>query len=349
LGDRSPTQEERIWLEGIAAGLEQVEKRVDWGEFLKEVALLPAVALPYGSKPEGRVTSGNFALIRVTTRCNAECEFCNARGVMPDLVEDPQQIQSSIRAAARDGYQTVSFTGGEPTLLKNLPELIRLANVEDLDVDLQTNGILLARPKLIEPLVAAGLKSIFLSFHSADSTIHDDMLKVKGAFSKAVRCIELCLEAGIEVRYNCVITTLNLEGVVDLVKYVYSRFRRKGAHVCLSFVSMQGWALDHPELIPRLSQAAPKMAAALDAGLELGLDVRIPGLCGVPICVLPGYEERFDEYNDPNPPPKLPTRAFVPACEECPYRSRCSGFWKEYIDRFGDRELGMRQEGAKSS
>ena len=112
----------------------------------------------------------------------------------------------------------------------------------------------------------------------------------------------------------------------------------------LSFVALQGWALDHPELIPCLSDAAPHMARALDLGADLDLDVRVPGLCGVPLCVLPGYEESFDEFHDTHPP-LLPTRSFVPACRECPYRRRCSGFWSAYFERFGDAEIGFSGSG----
>ncbi|MFC1654718.1 hypothetical protein ACFL2F_02830, partial [Myxococcota bacterium] len=177
---------------------------------------------------------------------------------------------------------------------------------------------------------------------SAEEKIHDAMLKVEGAFQKVLKAVDLCLDAGVEVRYNCVLTTVNLDGVVDLVEFVARRFDQENAHVCLSFISVQGWALDHPELIPRLSAAAPRMAAALDASRRLGLHARVPGLCGVPLCVLPGYEEQFDEFHDTSQPPELSARSYVPACGRCPYRLRCSGYWAAYLERFGDEELGYR-------
>lgn len=342
MGDRSPTGEENNWLELLKNGLEQVERRDGWSEFLDWAMRQPATALPSGQAPADRISSGE-ALIRINTRCNAQCEFCSARGLLPDLVEDADQIRERVQAAARARQTMVSFTGGEPTLRPDLPELLSFARDQGIpEIDVQTNGIMLARPEIVERLAAAGMSSIFLSLHSADPAVHEAMLKVKGAFDKILRAVENCLEAGVEVRYNYVVTTLNLDGVADFMEFVARRFGRPGASVCLSFVALQGWALDHPELIPTLEEAAPMMAAGLEAGGRLGLEIRIPGLCGIPMCILPGREKQFDEYHDTESPPQVAARSYPSACGRCPWRLRCSGFWTAYIDRFGDEEFGYK-------
>lgn len=343
MGDRSPTDGEKTWLELLRTGLEQAERQAGWGEFLEWAMRQPAAALPSGEAPAERITSGSAALIRINTRCNAKCEFCSARGLLPDLVEDAGLIRERVQAAARARQTMVSFTGGEPTLRRDLPDLLSFARDQGIpEIDVQTNGILLARPEMVKRLVDAGMSSIFLSLHSSTPEVHDAMLKVKGAFDKILRAVENCLEAGVEVRYNYVVTTLNLNGVADFMEFVARRFGRPGASVCLSFVALQGWALDHPELIPALKEAAPMMAAGLEAGGRLGLEVRIPGLCGIPMCILPGREKQFDEYHDTESPPRVAARSYPSACGRCPWRLRCSGFWTAYIDRFGDEEFGYR-------
>lgn len=343
MGDRSPTGEEEVWLETLTASLQEVEQQPGWSVFLAWAMREPATALPPGVPSAERFSSGEAALIRINTRCNAHCDFCSARGLLPDLVEDPEQIRECVKALARARQNMVSFTGGEPTLRKDLPSLLSFAREHGIaNIDVQTNGLLLARPEMVKRLSAAGMSSIFLSLHSASEEVHDAMLKVPGAFRKALRTVAHCLEAGVEVRYNYVVNNMNLDGVADFVEFIARRFGRPGTHICLSFIALQGWALDHPELIPRLDAAAPRMAAGLDAGSRLGLDVRIPGLCGIPMCMLPGREKQFDEFHDTNPPPQSALRSFPPACGRCPFRLRCSGFWTAYIDRFGDGEFGYR-------
>ncbi|MBW1811311.1 MAG: radical SAM protein [Deltaproteobacteria bacterium] len=341
-GERWPAPEERIWLEGLKLALSQVESQTGWSDFLDMVMRKPAVALPASSTNLEKISSGDSILIRINTRCNAHCEFCSARGTLPDLIEDTELIKQRIELFAKAGQTKVSFSGGEPTLKKELPDLIRSAcQAGFTEVDLQTNGILLARPRLVETLAKAGLVSIFLSLHSAEASIHDSMLGVEGAFEKATRAASLCFEAGIEVRFNYVITTKNMTGIVDMVRFVAEHYEHQGTHICLSFVSLQGWALDHLELVPRISQVTKEVSQALELGKRLGLDLRIPGLCGMPICTLPGYEEYFDEYHDDNPP-RLQNRSYLADCRECDFRSRCSGFWTAYFDHFGSQEFGPK-------
>lgn len=343
MGDRSPTEEEKVWLESLKASLQSVERRPGWSAFLAWAMRKPAIALPLGAPSAERFSSGEATLIRITTRCNAHCNFCSAKGLLPDLVEDPEQILERVKDSARTRQNMLSFTGGEPTLRKDLPSLLSFAREQGIaNIDVQTNGLLLARPDVVKRLVAAGMSSIFLSLHSSSERVHDAMLNVPGALRKAIKAVEHCLDSGVEVRYNYVVTTMNIDGIADFVEFISRRFGHPGTHICLSFVALQGWALDHPELIPRLDLAAPFMAAGLEAGSRLGLDVRIPGLCGIPMCMLPGKEKQCDEYHDTSPPPKSAFRSYPPACASCPFRPQCSGFWTAYIDRFGDGEFGYK-------
>jgi hypothetical protein len=84
------------------------------------------------------------------------------------------------------------------------------------------------------------------------------------------------------------------------------------------------------------------MTTAIGTAGRLGVDLRIPGLCGVPMCVLPEHPDKFDEYHSGDPP-TIAGRSYAEACEACPHRSRCSGFWTAYLDRFGDAELVYRE------
>jgi len=340
LGDRDLNRSGRAWFESICRVVASLEERPAWADFLTWAGDQPAVALPQLGDPEGPVSSGDALLLRIVGRCNADCDFCNARGILPDLVEGEQAVRGRLEAARRLGVRRVSFTGGEPTLDRRLEGYLALARGLGFErIDLQTNGVLLARPGRAARLRAAGLDSVFLSLHASRAPIHDRMLKLDGAFERAVAAAEACLNAGLDLACNNVITTQNIDDLEAYVDFVAARFKPGRCEISLSLAAPQGWSREHPELWPTLPRAAVQLERALQRAEQLGLRARIPGLCGVPMCLLPHRLQHFEEFHASNPP-RLADRRQLPECRRCPLRQRCSGFWTAYLDRHGPSPLG---------
>jgi hypothetical protein len=134
-----------------------------------------------------------------------------------------------------------------------------------------------------------------------------------------------------------------MEFVCDYFQSIGVNTTRKPVTVTLSFVSPVGWTLEHLDQIPKLSESAPKIAQALDMAEKWGVEAHIPGLCGVPLCILPGYEQFFDEFHE-DTPPDIGIRGYVDACDSCSYRERCSGYWTKYMEIYGEDEFGQKEE-----
>lgn len=114
----------------------------------------------------------NYLRISLTDRCNLRCVYCMpAEGVRwqskEELLSDDELLRV-VRLAADVGFTKIRLTGGEPTLRRNLPDLVReiAANPAITDIAMTTNGILLSR--LAEPLAQAGLKRINVSIDTLD-------------------------------------------------------------------------------------------------------------------------------------------------------------------------------------
>lgn len=114
----------------------------------------------------------NYLRISLTDRCNLRCVYCMpAEGVRwqpkEELLSDDELLRI-VRLAADVGFTKIRLTGGEPTLRRNLPDLVReiAANPLITDIAMTTNGILLSR--LAEPLAQAGLKRINVSIDTLD-------------------------------------------------------------------------------------------------------------------------------------------------------------------------------------
>jgi cyclic pyranopterin phosphate synthase len=108
-----------------------------------------------------------YLRISLTDRCNLRCVYCMpAEGVQlvpkGDLLSF-EEIVRFVGICCRHGLQKVRLTGGEPTIRKDLVELVRaLAALGTLaEINLTTNGLLL--PQMAESLAAAGLSRVNLS------------------------------------------------------------------------------------------------------------------------------------------------------------------------------------------
>lgn len=90
--------------------------------------------------------------------CNLRCPFChNASLVLPERMTEPAMSQEELLAflESRTGkLDGVCITGGEPTMHKDLPILLRQIKDMGFRVKLDTNG---TRPQVLRQLLAQGL------------------------------------------------------------------------------------------------------------------------------------------------------------------------------------------------
>jgi GTP 3',8-cyclase len=121
--------------------------------------------------PQARVV--DYLRVSVTDRCNYRCVYC----VPPEGVArasrsgvlDLDEIAALVRVFVDLGVRRVRLTGGEPTVRRDLPSVVRaLRAIPDLrDISLTTNGHLLAQ--LAAPLLDAGLDRLNVSLDSLDA------------------------------------------------------------------------------------------------------------------------------------------------------------------------------------
>ncbi|MGO8947495.1 MAG: GTP 3',8-cyclase MoaA [Ktedonobacterales bacterium] len=108
--------------------------------------------------------------ISVTDKCNFRCVYCMpAEGLawLPRAeILTYEEITRLVRIVVGIGIEQIRLTGGEPTVRRDLPDLIRMLHeIAGLrSLSLTTNGVLLTR--LAGPLAEAGLTRINVSLDS---------------------------------------------------------------------------------------------------------------------------------------------------------------------------------------
>jgi len=109
--------------------------------------------------------------LSVTPRCNYACFYCDP---LREGAKDPvgtvsvADVDVILEASVALGIESVRFTGGEPLLRRELPEMIALAKKHGIpDIAMTTNASLLARR--LPDLLDAGLDRINVSLDAADA------------------------------------------------------------------------------------------------------------------------------------------------------------------------------------
>lgn len=291
-------------------------------------------------------------LVRVTSRCNQACPFCSAP---PELVggdPSPEVIERLIRDIdAKAPHATCTLTGGEPTLRRDLPELVRIAQESPgarLKVKIQTNAVRFENHELLDPLGSSPRLTFFVSYHASDERKYDLCTGTSGMLGRARKGIVNLLGSGHHVVLSIVANAVNATDLSDWVDDVVDRFASLGSlsvHFSTTLCpahrpEAEEWIIDYEQLAPRLERAYERaMALGLESEpLLSSTHAAIPACFlspshrsrkGSGVVIEPRVGQGGDGRGDRTGWVK-PSR-----CDKCLYSSSCVGVSMAYANRFG--------------
>lgn len=154
----------------------------------------------YGRKIE-------YLRISVTDKCNLRCKYCMPPGGVKTIPHEEilrlEEIYRLTNIMAGLGVNKVRLTGGEPTVRKNITELVRsIGSIPQIHtIAMTTNGVRL--PNLLPELVESGLTNLNISI---DTLNPDKYREITGfdRFHDVMTGIDMAYEAGIKIKLNCV-------------------------------------------------------------------------------------------------------------------------------------------------
>jgi len=331
-------------------GLRQFKKRMGFEERDDVVSLAYAPeerkALPL-PPPRPEMLPGRVDLALLES-CNFSCGFCYREPWVPEL--NTEQVFRKLDQIAELKHSGVALSGGEPSLRKDLVEIVRYArNVGIGDVQLHTNGWRAADGQFARELAQAGLGSAMVSLHSHKADVFAEVTKTQpDYFSRTLTAIDNLRDAGVYVLLSHVINALNYADLPDYMRFVSRRL--PGAEIFAFFVYPSVKGAGHRELYPRLSDVRPHWEEALQVVREEGLSLTVDNLAGLPLCMMEGFED-YSKWNDSleleiqtegevdDHLVKAPEMRQVPQCAQCRWSERCPGFWSDYFEVYGEDEL----------
>ncbi|MBI5480223.1 MAG: radical SAM protein [Deltaproteobacteria bacterium] len=287
--------------------------------------------------------------LKVGFACNNHCHFCvqgDKRlkwGAKP--VAELRQVLEEGRPAA-DG---LVFTGGEPTLRRDLPDLIAYAReLGYKTIQIQSNGRMFAHKGYCKLVIERGANEFSPALHGHLAALHDYLVAAPGAWSQTVQGIRNLKSLGQYVLTNSVITKSNFRHLPELARLLTAlgvdQFQ-------FAFVHPTGTAgKEFSAVVPRMAMAAPYLMQALRLGQGAGRRVTTEA---VPYCILPGYEDCVVEKYIPRTAVfdaeciiadytkyrHEEGKAKGPDCRHCKFDVDCEGPWREYPERFGWEEF----------
>ena len=207
----------------------------------------------------------------MTKACNLKCRHCYAQATAGPAENELStgEAKAMIDDLARFGAPVILFSGGEPLVRPDLPELARYAVAKGLRAVISTNGTLITKD------VAKELKDIGLSYVGVSldgmPEVHDKFRGVKGAFDLAMAGIRNCMEQGIKTGLRFTVFQNN----VDQVPGVFDILEKEGIpRVCFYHLvyagrgsSLQNSDLGHQGTRELLDLIMDRTKALFDKGL----------------------------------------------------------------------------------
>ncbi len=181
----------------------------------------PSDALRYG-RESGRLPSHLLQFSKdkkpvvvwnMGRRCNLKCVHCYAQSKDIEYKNEltTQQGKELIDDLAQFGAPVILFSGGEPLMRPDLPELAQYARSKGMRAVISTNGTLIDK-KMAKVLKEIGLSYVGVSLDGMKET-NDKFRGVKGAFDLALQGMRNCLGEGIKVGLRF---TINRKNVKDI-------------------------------------------------------------------------------------------------------------------------------------
>lgn len=157
--------------------------------------------------------------LALTYRCNNDCGHCyNERGESKELTTD--QWKGVLDKLWDRGIPHVVFTGGEPTLREDLPDLIGHAERSGQITGLNTNGRRLGDVNYLNGLLDSGLDHIQITLGSHIDSTHDEITGKKGSYKQTLAGIKNVLNSDIYLVTNTTIMESNRKEVTDTIEFL---------------------------------------------------------------------------------------------------------------------------------
>jgi radical SAM protein with 4Fe4S-binding SPASM domain len=156
----------------------------------------------------------------ITRECNLKCIHCYENAGLPSQDELPtEDALKGIDILADAGVLILAFSGGEPTIRRDILNLIQRSTDRGMFTAVATNAIVFASRKKVKEFKEAGLQFAQISLDGLYPETHDKFRGALGAFKKTVQGIKNCVAEDLFVEIATTATRFNYEEIPGMIEF----------------------------------------------------------------------------------------------------------------------------------
>lgn len=303
--------------------------------------------------------AGHRYEIQLGHLCNNRCVFCSSGQLTAMKIARPVPLEPIVEAleqARAAGATHLTFLGGEPTIHKRFLEAVAKAVELGFEhIVIFTNGVMFPHPGFIESVTALGNFEWRISIQGATDEAHVAVTGRATSFQRILHGLAELQQRGQLVTTNMCVNERSYRSLPHYPELI-SKYGVNQLHVDIVRPESTGERDESylRDIMPRYSDMAPYYDEML-AGFERWnpeFDINVGNM---PYCILPKWGPRIhhggqetvtkssdgqgleDEMNKYEWQTSL--RTYLPGCDSCVFRSRCTGIFRGYLELHGGEEF----------
>lgn len=163
----------------------------------------------------------NIYYYNVNYECNNKCRFC----LSTSTYNKKKSINLNDIKNWTNGIYTlkdsrVIINGGEPTIYKDIIEIIELLNSKNAEIVLYSNGRRFSNYKFAEQIIKSGVNRITIPIHG-NKLIHDVMTQINGSYNETINALKniskLKKEYEVELEVKFILTKEIIDNKINLL------------------------------------------------------------------------------------------------------------------------------------
>ncbi|MCK5062254.1 radical SAM protein [Candidatus Parcubacteria bacterium] len=289
--------------------------------------------------------------------CNNNCWMCGGLSSTHGKFVKPilEDVFHELEYMKNAGVVSLSISGGEPTLNKNLSVIVNYAkDLEFNPILIFTNGRGLSLNK-IKLLVDSGITAFHVSLHAPNPDIGDHISNAKGSFTQTIEGLKNLTKLKNNFKYQlsiscvpCIYTDTKLDEIVEIAL---------DFSIDLFQITFPIDAIFHSPISRSLIPRMPNLKKCLSPALQKLCDRGVrPCVSLIPPCLYIGYEKYYYEalpqnrrvmvgfHSENNQCKKVKYQDLISEdmcehieeCVKCLYHGICVGIPKIYLEQYKD-------------